>query len=241
MQNYSDVFAATLAEFVSPIVPSDQGDAGKGQVTARAVYTINTTRNPNVGYIAKSGGQTQYHGIAVDAALDRSDGTGADYLTDVDLGNGTREIRLAYTVYAPPPLGTPMPPSNWVQPTAAMLDYGGPLTLKEAVPEPEPVPPDPAPSPADDELLAGMARIEATLEQMQTQQASDTQAVLEAVDSNRARFDQIVEDVEDALHDVLLLLMLMRKPASKGKTPTQEAAITDRMQQRIDRRQSREV
>ena len=30
MQNYSQVFADTLAEFVSPIVPADQGDNGEG-------------------------------------------------------------------------------------------------------------------------------------------------------------------------------------------------------------------
>lgn len=130
MQNYSQIYADTLAEFVSPLVPADRGDEGKGQVNARAVYKIHTTMNANVGHIAKSGGQTQYHGLSVDAALDKSDGTGADYLTDVDLGNGQREIRIAYTPYAPPPPGTPMPPSNWVQPTAEQLAYGGPLVLK---------------------------------------------------------------------------------------------------------------
>jgi len=66
MQNYSQVFAETLAEFESPYVPGDQGDAGKGQVTARAGWKIYSTLNPNVGYIKKNPGQTQYHEIAVD-------------------------------------------------------------------------------------------------------------------------------------------------------------------------------
>jgi len=238
MQNYSDVFAATLAEFVSPIVPSDQGDAGKGQVTARAVYTINTTRNPNVGYISKSGGQTQYHGIAVDACLDRMDGTGADYLTDVDLGNGTREIRLAYTPYAPPPLGTPMPPANWQQPTLDMLEKGGPLTLKAP-----PVPgPDPTPEPPDDELLQALVdtlgRIEVTLGSMQAQQAADTQAVLEAIGANMARFNQVVEDIEEAATDILLLI-LMDRPTRKGKAAEQVAPLIARVHARIDKQQIR--
>jgi hypothetical protein len=238
MINYSDVYAATLAEFVSPIVPSDQGDAGKGQVNARAVYTINTTRNPNVGYITKSGGQTQYYGVAVDACLDKSDGTGADYLTDVDLGNGTREIRLAYTPYAPPPLGTPMPPANWQQPTPDMLEKGGPLTLK-AAPGPDPTP---TPEPPDDELLQALVdtlgRIESTLVAMQAQQAADTEAILASIQSNEDRFNQVVEDIEEAATDILLLLLLDR-PAKKGKAAEQVAPLIARVHARIDKQQVR--
>jgi hypothetical protein len=141
MANYSQVFADTLAEFESNLVPGDQGDAGKGQVTARAGYKIHAT-NSNVGYITKQPGQTQYYGIAVDALHDKSDGTGADYLTDELQADGQRLIKVAYTPYPPPPPGTPLPPSNWLAPTAAYLDYPGPMTLKGSAPEPPDGPDD---------------------------------------------------------------------------------------------------
>ena len=139
MYNYSQVFADTLAEFESPYVPGDQGDAGKGQVTARAGYKIFSSMNGNVGYISKQPGQTQYHEIAVDALLDKSDGTGADYLTDELQPDGRRLIKLAYTPYAPPPPGTPLPPANWQMPTEEYLHFGGPLVLKGTTP----IPPEP--------------------------------------------------------------------------------------------------
>jgi hypothetical protein len=136
MQNYSSVFADTLALYESLYVPGDQGDAAKGQVTVRAGYTINQYLDPRVGYITKSPGQTQFHGVAVDALLDSVDGSGADYLTDELQPDGRRLIKLAYSVYATPPPGTPI--TNWVQPTAAYLEYPGPLVLKGAAPVPVP-------------------------------------------------------------------------------------------------------
>ena len=146
MQNYSNVFQDTIDEFESPYVPGDQGDAGKGQVTARAGYKINQDFCPTVGYISKNPGQTQYHGIAVDALLDCVDSSGADFLTDELQPDGRRLIRVAYTAYVTPPAGTP-PPTNWVQPTEAHLQYGGPLVLKSTpVPPPSgPTPPSPMP------------------------------------------------------------------------------------------------
>lgn len=138
MANYSQIFQDTINEFVSPYVPGDRGDEGKGQVTARAVYKIFLT-NPNMGYIGKTGGQTQYHGIAVDACQDKSDGYGADYLTDELQPDGSRLIRVAYTAYPTP---SSPPNHNWVMPTQAMLAYGGPLVLKS---DPTPEPPDPGP------------------------------------------------------------------------------------------------
>lgn len=228
MQNYSQVFADTLAEFVSPIVPADQGDNGKGQVTARAAYTINTTMNANVGHIGKNPGQTQYptpsidglKGIAVDALMDKGDGTGADYLTDVDLGNGTREIRLAYTPYAPPPPGTD-PTANYVAPSTTYRDLPGPLTLKAdsgggGTPEPGP---DPNP-PADyTEVLAALDELAATLANMQVQQATDTAAIIANDDENTEKGMQqirdLVEDVEESLIKFALLL-LVRRPEGEA-------------------------
>jgi hypothetical protein len=133
MDNYSYVFADTLALYESCVVPGDQGDAGKGQVLVRAGYTINQTLNPRVGYVSKNPGQTQFHGVGVDALHDCGDGTGADFLTDELQADGTRLIKVAYTPYPPPPPGTP-PPLNWIQPTAAYLEYPGPLVLKGTAP-----------------------------------------------------------------------------------------------------------
>ena len=236
MQNYSQVFADTLAEFVSPIVPADQGDNGKGQVCVRALYKINTTMNANVGGIAKTGGQTQFNGVAVDAGLDKSDGTGADYLTDVDLGNGTREIRLAYTPYAPPPAGTPLPPADWVQPTPDWLDWPGPLTLKSdsssGTPEPGPEPP-----PVTDysEVLEALDELGATLATMQVQQQNDTAAIMAHDDANTEKGLQqirdLVEDVEESLMKIAVLLLLRRPEdpaAASAERETLHAQIRDR-------------
>lgn len=225
MQNYSQAFADTLAEFVSPIVPFDQGDAGKGQVTVRALYKINTTMNANVGCISKSAGQTQFNGVAVDAGLDKSDGTGADYLTDVDLGNGTREIRLAYTPYAPPPAGSPLPPANWVQPTAAMLDYPGPLTLKS---DSGGGTPDPNPPPTDDSaVLDAIAGLASTLSAMQAQQSNDTAYVIATDNENTAKVQQqihdLVEDAEETLMQIAVLLLVRRPDDAAAAT----AALDD--------------
>lgn len=146
MTNWSFVFSETLALYETLVVPGDRGDEAKGQVTAQAGYTIHTMHDATVGYISKSGGQTQYHGIAVDALQDTA-GYGADYLTDELQPDGTRIIKLAYSEYAPPAPGAPLPPANWQKPTPEMLTFGGPLVMKSvAPPEPSgPTPPDPMP------------------------------------------------------------------------------------------------
>lgn len=143
MKNYSDVYAETLAEFESNIVPADQGDAGKGQVNVRAGYKINQ-QNKDIGFIAKNPGQTQFHGVGVDSLQDKSDGTGADFLTDEKQADGRRLIKLAYSVYPPPAVGSD-PTKGWVQPTHAYLDFPGPMKLRGTVEPPVPIPPIPAP------------------------------------------------------------------------------------------------
>jgi hypothetical protein len=213
MQNYSQVFADTLALYESLYVPGDQGDAGKGQVTVRAGYTINQTINTRIGYIAKSPGQTQFYGVAVDALLDCVDGSGADFLTDELQPDGRRLIKLAYSVYATPPPGTPI--TNWVQPTAAYLDYPGPLVLRGDVPEPGPEP-EPVP---DADVLAELADIKATLALMQEQQASDTDALLLKSDENTAaiqtQIHDLVEDVEDSLRKIGIMVWFRRRPPAE--------------------------
>lgn len=143
MQNYSSIFQEVLAEFESNYVPGDQGDAGKGQVTVRAGLRIFQNQDSDIGYIAKTSGQTNFHGVSVDALQDKSDGTGADFLTDELQSDGRRLIKLAYSVYPAPPPGID-PKKGWVQPEERYLSYPGPMKLRVPIP-PEPIPPQPAP------------------------------------------------------------------------------------------------
>jgi len=184
MTNYSQVFADTLALYESNYVPGDQGDAGKGQVCVRAGYTIHTTLDASVGYIAKNPGQTQFYGVAVDALQDKSDGFGADYLTDELQPDGRRLIKLAYTPYPTPAVP---PTTGWVAPTAAMLEHPGPLKLKATTPPPEPTPPAPS---KDDEILS-------RLDDIQAQQAADTTTILQRGDANTATIRAEVAGVLD--------------------------------------------
>ncbi len=209
MTNYSDVFAETLALYESLYVPGDQGDAGKGQVCVRAGYTIHTTRDASVGYIAKNPGQTQFYGVAVDALQDKSDGFGADYLTDILQPDGRRLIALAYTPYA---IAAVPPTAGWVQPTAAMLEHPGPLVLKSTTPPPTP---EPAPPSKDDEILS-------RLDDIQAQQAADTTTMLARDDANtekiQTQIHDLVEDIEASLKKAGIVLVI-RKRRKGDATP----------------------
>jgi len=205
MQNWSQVFADTLALYESCLVPGDQGDAGKGQVCVRAGYTIHTQHDANVGYIAKTPGQTQFYGVAVDALQDKADGFGADYLTDELQPDGRRLIKLAYTPYPTPAVP---PTTGWVAPTAAMLEHPGPLKLKSTappVPGPEPTPPAPS---KDDEILS-------RLDDIQAQQAADTTTMLARDDANTQKIQQqiadLVEDVETSLKKAGIALIIRKR------------------------------
>lgn len=208
MQNYSQYFADALADFESPLCPDGTADAAKGQVTMRAGYTLHATVDSDVGFIAKGAGQTQFAGVGVDALLDKGDGTGADFLTDVDAGNGMREVRLAYTPYAPPPAGSPLPPANWVQPTTWHLEQPGPLVLKGG----NTPPPDPGPTPPESDQLD---RIEASVNSLSMQMIDMQQQVLAqmAADTEKiqTQLHDIVEDAEETLRKIApVLLKLLR-------------------------------
>lgn len=215
MQNWSQVFADTLALYESCYVPGDQGDAGKGQVCVRAGLTIYQMFDLNVGYIRKNPGQTQFNGVSVDALLDKSDGTWADYLTDELQPDGTRLIKLAYSPHNEPvPPGTPLPPLDWVQPIAAYLEYPGPLVLIDDEPDPDPAP---GPDPDIDTVLARLDVLEQQMIDLASQQTVDTSAIMDAVaevgakvDRNEARFNDVVSDVEDGLRKLGILLYLRR-------------------------------
>jgi hypothetical protein len=207
MTNYSQVFADTLALYESNYVPGDQGDAGKGQVCVRAGYTIHTTLDASVGYIAKNPGQTQFYGVAVDALQDKSDGFGADYLTDELQPDGRRLIKLAYTPYPTPAVP---PTTGWVAPTAAMLEHPGPLTLKATTPAPTPEPPAPS---KDDEILSA-------LDDMRAQAAADKAELLARDDANTQKSMQqisdLIEDVEASLKKAGIALVIHRRRKGEG-------------------------
>jgi hypothetical protein len=219
MDNYSQIFADTLALYESPYVPGDQGDAGKGQVLVRAGYTIHTTINANVGYISKSPGQTQYCGVAVDALIDRLDGSGADFLTDELQPDGRRLIKNVFTAYATPPPGTPI--TNWVQPTADYLNQPGPLVLKSGG-----APPDPAPPPDDayavrfdavDEAIAGLAvQLEAATAEILARDDANTEKIQQQI-------HQLVEDAEATLIVIAKVLLLFWRDRPPRTASAQQA------------------
>ena len=155
MQNWSHVVADTLNEFESLYVPGDQGDAGKGQVLVRAGYRIYSRNRCERGLHRQVAGPDAILRRRRRCAQDKSDGTWADYLTDILQPDGRRLIALAYTPHNDAIAAGTNPADGWVQPTAAMLEHPGPLVLKSAapVPGPEPTPP------ADDAVLAELAEI----------------------------------------------------------------------------------
>lgn len=212
MQNYTRVFADTMGEFVSLIVPTGQEDQAKGQITVRAALKIFET-NQNIGHIGKTGGQTQFptpsvpglQGVSVDALRDKSDGSGADYLTDVDVPGrpGFREVRLAYSTFPPNPSN---PATGYVQPNQAYVDLGGPLRLKQ--PEPGPGPdPNPEPNPRfETAVLESLAR----LEQASASIVTKLDALAIQSDDNtekiQTQIHDLVDDVEDTMKQVLPLI-----------------------------------
>jgi hypothetical protein len=220
MDNYSQIFADTLALYESPYVPGDQGDAGKGQVLVRAGYTIHTTINANVGYIAKNPGQVQYHGVACDALLDRVDGSGADFLTDELQPDGRRLIKSVFTAYATPPPGTPI--TNWVQPTADYLNQPGPLVLKThtAPPNPDAPPPsdpDVARFDAIDEAIAGLAvQLEAATAEILARDDANTEKIQQQI-------HQLVEDAEATLIVIAKVLLLFWRDRPPRTASAQQA------------------
>jgi len=142
IQDYRSIFLATLAEFESPIVPKDQGNQGKGQLLLRTGYKINLTLNNNIGYLKKNPGQTQHAGVAVDALFDRTDGTGADFITDEAIPGDPEErrlIKVVFTPYSVPPAQS-LPMEGWIEPTAAYLAVPGPMRLRGSAPAPAPPP-----------------------------------------------------------------------------------------------------
>jgi hypothetical protein len=216
MQNFSAIYAETMQDFETMIVPASMGDAAKGQVNVRAGYKIYSLGHTTVGFIAKNPGQVQHLGVAVDCLLDNRDGSWDDYLTDVPVGDGSlREVRLAHTPHGP--AGSP-PYTGWVQPTLAMTQQPGPLTLKES-PGPGPDPgPGPAPPADTSEVIAKLDQVLAALDQMRNQQAADTARVIANDDANTEKIQSqihgVVEDAEASGKKILAIWMAANRPGT---------------------------
>lgn len=225
MQNYSQYFANALADFESPLCPAGTEDAAKGQVTVRAGYYIHLV-NFNIGYIAKNTGQTQFAGVGVDVLKDKSDGSWDDYLTDIDAGNGMREVRIAYSPHPADGSGA----SLWVEPDESYLTVPGPLVLKSETPDPPDPEPEPEPVPPDSDQLA---RIEAKLDaltvqttdgfqQVTVQMTDGFQQVLAQMNANtekvQQQLHQIVEDAEDTLKKVAPFLIRLLRNADDDQS-----------------------
>lgn len=208
MQDYTQQFREALAEFESPIVHAGEEDAAKGQVTVLAGFRIHQIYDPNVGYIRKHAGQTQFAGVSVDALLDQSDGSGADFLTDVDVGNNLREIRVVFTRYPPAKLGTRLPPDNWVQPTLEHVNTPGPLVRRLELPgeieQPGEVPP------AEGDRLDRIEAAIANLEQ-QIREAADR-----AIATDNANTEKIQQQLHAIVEDAERSLFGMFRTRSKG-------------------------
>ena len=213
MTNYTPVYAATLNEYESLIVPKAQANDAKGQINARAGLKIYTLNN-RIGFIKKVAGQTQFHGIGVDTLKDSQDGSWDDYLTDVAVGGdeNTREIRLAYTPHGPE--GSP-PYSDWVQPTLLLTQFPGPLKLKSDVPEPEPGP-EPTP-PTDPAILDELREIKVMLIALSRKQDECTASIITNDNANTEKIQQqihqVVEDAEDSVQKFLPVLMAALRAA----------------------------
>lgn len=209
MQNYSAVFAETLAEFESPIVPADQADAGKGQLLVRTGYKIWRAGNKNIGYIRKNPGQNQFMGVGVDVLKDNNDGSWADFITDVAVAGDPSKRLIKLVFVSNPPSGSP-PYADWVEPNVTYFNPPGPMKLKS-----EPMPgPDPTPTPPTDntEVLAKLDEIKQLIMDSTISVMANDNANTEKI---QTQIHDLVEDVEDSLKQILPLITC-RYQASSG-------------------------
>lgn len=146
MQNYSGVVAGILAGYPTQIVPADQEEDGKAQLTRQAAWDI-FQQNPNIGLMSKTSGNN-VHGLTVDVIMDKSDGSGADIASSRPDAPGFVEITSVWSAY--PPNSDPAWLSRWVTPTAELAALPGPMGGDEPEPPDPPDPPDPQPIPPPD-------------------------------------------------------------------------------------------
>lgn len=147
MQNYRTILNQVVATFESLIVPAEEEEKAKAQVTRATALQIHQ-RNPNIGLLEKVVG-TQVNGLSVDVLLDKADGSWVDCGSSRDAGPGLKEI-VPVWVDHPEPNTTAAWLARWVEPTPLIVNVPGPLVLKGALPIPAPSPlPPPPPPPAE--------------------------------------------------------------------------------------------
>ena len=232
MQNYSAIVASTLAtQFTNPVVSAADEEAGKAQLTRAAVYEIAKT-DPNVGLRAKTTGN-QVAGLSVDTIVDRTTGQVVDIATSRPEAAGQVRILPGWYDYGPNPSEIP----SYVQPTAALAAFPGPMPRTGVDPGPGPGP-DPGPCPDDDVVIRMLDDITqmltdqgAALADLRGQQAADTARIIERDDANTEKIQQqihqVVEDAEHTLQELLPLLLLLLRPedpALKAKGKKGDAA-----------------
>lgn len=142
MQNYQSTQAQVVAVFETMVVPANQEEQGKAQLTRATAWQIHLTKNPNIGLLSKTSG-TQVGGLSVDVLMDRTDGSWVDCASSRPAADSNVEI-LPVWVDHPESNLDPAWMSRWVQPTPELANAPGPLKIKGTPPKP-PDPPVPIP------------------------------------------------------------------------------------------------
>jgi hypothetical protein len=141
-------------------------------------------------------------------------------------------IKLAYTAYPTP--ASP-PDAGWQQPTADMLEKGGPLVLKAD--SGGGTPPDPTPTPPATDYGPRFDAIDAQLAALVAQQANDTASIIMNDNANtekiQTQIHDVIEDFEASAVKIGKLALLMRRingggSRSKGNDDAAlDAAVAD--------------
>lgn len=123
--SYGSTVQAALDKFVSPIVPIDQTEQGKAQLTRMAGYMV-SQQDSRIGLLEKTSGN-QVMNLSTDVLVDKETGARADVAAEHDNGDGTVTIVAQFGTN---PAGDGALKSRYVLPTEALATAPGPMTLK---------------------------------------------------------------------------------------------------------------
>ena len=125
MPDYGGIAHSVAARY-NLIVPADQEEQGKAQL-CRAIAWEVYQQDPNCGLFKKTGGNNVM-GMSTDVIVQKPDGSFADCTSSDNNGDGTMTIKATWGTKAPDVRTSDM--DRWIQPTQALADAPGPLTLK---------------------------------------------------------------------------------------------------------------
>jgi hypothetical protein len=120
--DYSDIVATVLARY-NPVVPAADEEAGKAQLTRAVAWEIYQT-DPNIGLLFKDYGN-QVLNFSVDLIVQQTNGDIADVASSHNNGDGTVTITAIWGPHA----GDDDLRARWRQPTLALAETAGPMTL----------------------------------------------------------------------------------------------------------------